>query len=977
MPAVTDCTRPRSACRRAFALIFLAAVGLGLAGSASAAESTEAAAVVRKLDAPLRLFVEQPDTALRLYAERVEVHRGLRKSASTGRLTVLIRIAEPVDEAQVTLALQGAGADVRGRLGPIVTADVPIVALRSLAALDVVVSIELAQPVTSRLNVSVAATGATTLRSGSAPNLTGTTGKGVIVGVIDDGIDFRHRDFRNPDGSTRLLALWDQRATGASGSPPAGYAYGGECTPAMINAAIAGDAAACTQPSSGGHGTHVAGIAAGNGQGTGNGQPGYRFIGMAPEADILSANGGTNASVLDAIAWMKAKAKAAGKPLAINMSFGSYFGARDGTSNYEVGLSSAGEAGVILAAAAGNEATDRIRAEGPLAQGGQLVFEVNVPPERRPGEPTTFVQMEAWYPGTNSYGVTIQGPNCPATPLIGTDSPDAGFETACGLIGALNAGPFTSNDDRQLQVIMRNGQSPLAFGTWRITFAGTQVAGGSATVSVVTAEDAGGMTINTVNGQPPPALTTQILTDTSGARRVLAVASYNTNYSWTTSLGGPSDPSPVWGPVGDLSNFSSRGPRRMCSNPAKCPQVMKPEITAPGAMIMSSLAVDQPASATTPAAREADGVHVALNGTSMATPHVTGALALLLQRRPTLTPEDAKQVLFANVQKTSFTPALPAYTGADVPAAPDHAWGYGVLDVAKAAVSLAPPSYQGLWWNAQESGWGLNFAHQGDVIFVTWFTYGADNTAQWFASVARKSADNALVYSGTLGTFTGPPYNTVPFPPNANVRTPGRERDDHLRRGRQERDLRLHGERHRADQADHAPGVLEPGADVRLGRAAQPVARDQLPGPMVGHQRRRVGLGHQLHPPGQGHLRDVVHLRLERQGDLAVRRRVADGGAERVLGAAQAGRGPPVQRPALRPRGCRAQHRRQRDDHVHRWQPGHVRLHDRQRLAVEEPLAPGVRGARHGLPVAPHRRRPPESRPDQLAADDGSGAPSR
>jgi hypothetical protein len=322
-----------------------------------------------------------------------------------------------------------------------------------------------------------------------------------------------------------------------------------------------------------------------------------------------------------------------------------------------------------------------------------------------------------------------------------------------------------------LQVIMRNGQSPLAFGTWRITFAGTQVAGGSATVSVVTAEDAGGMTINTVNGQPPPALTTQILTDTSGAKRVLAVASYNTNYSWTTSLGGPSDPSPVWGPVGDLSNFSSRGPRRMCSNPAKCPQVMKPEITAPGAMIMSSLAVDQPASATTPAAREADGVHVALNGTSMATPHVTGALALLLQRRPTLTPEDAKQVLFANVQKASFTPALPAYTGADVPAAPDHAWGYGVLDVAKAAVSLAPPSYQGLWWNAQESGWGLNFAHQGDIIFVTWFTYGADNTAQWFASVARKSADNALVYSGTLGTFTGPPYNTVPFPPNANVRT--------------------------------------------------------------------------------------------------------------------------------------------------------------------------------------------------------------
>jgi len=767
------CIGHPSAGLRAFVVILLMTVGHGLAGPASGADLAGGLAFGGKLDAPLRLFALQPDTGVRMYSERVRIPAGVHKSASTGRLSVLIRLAENVDEVAAMTALRDAGANVHAQLGPIVTADIPVLAVQSIAALDAVASIELARPVKSRLNVSVPATGAGSLRAGIAPAWTGLTGKGVVVGIIDDGVDFRHPDFRNVDGGTRLMGLWDQRPSGAAGSPPAGFNYGGECTPEMINAAIGGTAAACTQPSSGGHGTHVAGIAAGNGQATGRGQPGYRFIGMAPEADILSASGGedSNGSALDAIAWMMAKAKAAGKPLAINMSFGSYFGARDGTSNFEVGLSSAGGPGVVLVAAAGNEATDRLRAEGPLTQGGQLTFDVNVPAERRPGTPTSVVRLEAWYPGADGYSVIIQGPNCPASQPIGADAPAVALETACGLIGAVNGGPFASNDDRQVQVIMRNGQSPLLPGIWRITIVGTRVTGGSTTLSVVTGEDGNDMTIVAVNGAPLTGVTTQILTDTSSAKRVIAVASYNTNYSWTTLLGTPSDTTPGAGPVGDLSSFSSRGPRRMCSNPVKCPQVMKPEITAPGALIMSTLAADKPVGDADNPTREADGVHVALNGTSMATPHVTGAMALLLQRYPSLTPEDAKRALFANVQKTSFTPAVPAYTGADVPPAPNHDWGYGVLDVAKAAAS-APLNYEGLWWNsppASESGWGINFAHQGDTIFATWFTYGFDGKPLWLAVVANRTAPG--VYAGDLFTTTGPAFDAVPFEPSKVVET--------------------------------------------------------------------------------------------------------------------------------------------------------------------------------------------------------------
>jgi hypothetical protein len=75
-------------------------------------------------------------------------------------------------------------------------------------------------------------------------------------------------------------------------------------------------------------------------------------------------------------------------------------------------------------------------------------------------------------------------------------------------------------------------------------------------------------------------------------------------------------------------------------------------------------------------------------------------------------------------------------------------------------------SYQGFWWNAQagsESGWGLSIAHQGDTLFVTWFTYDLAGRAWWLALTARKIAPDA--YAGDLYETTGPPFDSRPFPP--------------------------------------------------------------------------------------------------------------------------------------------------------------------------------------------------------------------
>jgi hypothetical protein len=82
-------------------------------------------------------------------------------------------------------------------------------------------------------------------------------------------------------------------------------------------------------------------------------------------------------------------------------------------------------------------------------------------------------------------------------------------------------------------------------------------------------------------------------------------------------------------------------------------------------------------------------------------------------------------------------------------------------------------NYQDLWWNApagSESGWGVNITHQGDTLFVTWFTYDATGAPTWFSATAPRSAPK--VYGGTLYRTAGPAFSAVPWNPAAVTLTP-------------------------------------------------------------------------------------------------------------------------------------------------------------------------------------------------------------
>jgi hypothetical protein len=100
----------------------------------------------------------------------------------------------------------------------------------------------------------------------------------------------------------------------------------------------------------------------------------------------------------------------------------------------------------------------------------------------------------------------------------------------------------------------------------------------------------------------------------------------------------------------------------------------------------------------------------------------------------------------------------------------------GVSGSVQAPPPPPPPpvvhNFQAVWWNSppgSESGWGINFAHQGNIIFATWFTYDQNNKPTWFIVQAEKQSEN--VFKGPLSTVTGPPFNAVPFDPTSVLET--------------------------------------------------------------------------------------------------------------------------------------------------------------------------------------------------------------
>jgi subtilisin family serine protease len=574
----------------------------------------------------------------------------------------------------------------------IITGSIPVDRLEDLAAIDHVVMIEGPRRMRPMLDYSVPQIHADVLRTA----VPARTGKGVVVGIIDTGIDWRHHAFSDPDtGNSRILAIWDQHLPPRAGdnppSPP--FSYGVEYLNNQINTALQGGAAVRSLDSDkdDGHGTHVAGIAAGNGGPATCCHGGNKYIGVAPAASLIvvteASSGGIgsdiaeNQHIVDALNYIFTHPLATGKPVVVNISLGSNLGAHDGTSGVERAIDAilAGSSGRAVVVAAGNhgsldsrdsETLSHARAAVPQA-GAEIEFSI------RDGYKYSAV-IDVWYDRAGTLNLEVIADGGATTGVVNHGTAHAGpFPMNPGasagnivnleIAGTIND-PLGRDNHFQIQIHRPTDQNiPKSDNNWKLKFTNPNAAAVNLHCWIERGEN---QPVFLVPVDPPDgkirASADSTLSIPSTAASAITVANHNSQTGWCDC-----------GPTDGIDHTSGQGPvaRNAVANP-------KPDIAAPGRLIDSTKAdaCNLTGNCCSCCPDACCFLYHDLSGTSMSAPHVTGTIALMLEANSTLTRDQILQLL----QSTAVPPP---------PGGTPEVWGAGklnALDAVNGAFALSP-----------------------------------------------------------------------------------------------------------------------------------------------------------------------------------------------------------------------------------------------------------------------------------------------
>ena len=447
----------------------------------------------------------------------------------------------------------------------------------------------------------------------------GLTGRGVLVAVIDSGIDYFHSDFRNPDGTTRIGLLADQDRD---------RIY----TREEINAALetgsrssALELVPSTDPS--GHGTAVAAIAAGNGR-EGNGV--YR--GVAYESELMVVKLGTpltdsfprTTQLMKALDLVVRRARDMNRPLAVNISFGNTYGSHDGTSLLETFINDMSNIGRnVIVAGTGNEGTGAGHRAGSLVMGQEENAQLSIAPYE------TGMGVQLWKSYVDQFSIRLV---TPSGEVIGPIDSRLGPQTLRYggtriLIYYGKPSPFSRAQEVYFDFLPVRDY--LDSGIWTFRLTPERIVTGRYDMWL---PSRGLLNPSTRFLRPVPETT---LTIPSTAANVISVGAYDDSYR-------------------AYADFSGRGFTRQM-------QQVKPDLAAPGVDIVT--------------ARRGGG-YEAVTGTSFAAPFVTGSAALLMQWGIL---QGNDPFLYGEKVKAYFTRGARHLPGYDV--WPNERLGYGTLCV--------------------------------------------------------------------------------------------------------------------------------------------------------------------------------------------------------------------------------------------------------------------------------------------------------
>lgn len=489
-------------------------------------------------------------------------------------------------------------------------------------------------------------------------------GQGVVIGIVDAGIDYLHNAFRTADGELRISRVWEQGTELEGVASPQPFGYGAEFTTPEAIRAARGDS------EDGSHGTHVTGIAAGSDSWLDG-----RYQGVAPEAELvlvpISDVGTDNLRISDAIRYIFSYADSVGKPCVVNLSLGSHMGPHDGTSPFDQMADQLQGPGRLIVGAAGNYGEDHFhlstsahRADDGSAQPVRALFNF----KRQLTMANMGGDIDIWADGSKPLTVELFAYSLfnDKESDVFTYTSDQGpmpFQTV--LLGRVTGALWFSAEENPI-----NGKHHV-----RIKSSVLAIRTNYAIGLRVTAEDADIWADDSYIDFNAPARegfvnpsAESTITEIGGtARRILTVGAYTTRDEY--QMEGDDTVYPVTGQtLGHLCSFSSYGPT--------ADGRQKPDVTAPGSYIISALSGNDLTDKLrlSSSYTDADGHRQRygfMHGTSMSTPFVTGTAALLLQACPTLTPEQLREAMAASARLDDFT-EQPRY------------WGSGKVNVLEA-----------------------------------------------------------------------------------------------------------------------------------------------------------------------------------------------------------------------------------------------------------------------------------------------------